>query len=147
MQIRGAQKQDLSSILQLYAQPGMDNGVVLDIATAEAIFARMAHYPSYRLFVVETEDAIVGSYALLIMDNLAHLGTPSAIVEDVVVHPQWQGQGIGKHMMAHAMDLARKARCYKLMLSSNAKREAAHAFYESLGFTRHGYSFRMDLVN
>ncbi len=31
------------------------------------------------------------------------------------------------------------------MLSSTAKRERAHAFYEQLGFTRHGYSFRMDL--
>ena len=34
--------------------------------------------------------------------------------------------------------------CYKLVLSSNAKRERAHAFYESLGFERHGYSFRIE---
>ena len=32
------------------------------------------------------------------------------------------------------------------MLSSNAKRERAHAFYESLGFERHGFSFRVNLV-
>jgi len=32
------------------------------------------------------------------------------------------------------------------MLSSNAKREDAHAFYESLGFVRHGFSFRFDLA-
>jgi hypothetical protein len=31
------------------------------------------------------------------------------------------------------------------MLSSNAKRERAHAFYEAFGFDRHGFSFRVDI--
>ena len=44
-------------------------------------------------------------------------------------------------MMAHAVQQARAAGCYKLALSSNAKRVAAHAFYESLGFAQHGLSF------
>jgi GNAT superfamily N-acetyltransferase len=48
-------------------------------------------------------------------------------------------------MMAFARERCREKRCYKLVLSSNAKRESAHAFYESLGFARHGYSFRLDL--
>ena len=33
--------------------------------------------------------------------------------------------------------------CYKTSLSANLKREHAHAFYESLDFERHGYSFRV----
>ena len=35
----------------------------------------------------------------------------------------------------------REQGCYKLALSSGMPREAAHRFYESLGFRRHGYSF------
>ncbi len=31
-----------------------------------------------------------------------------------------------------------------LSLSANMKRAKAHAFYESLGFERHGYSFRSE---
>ena len=46
-------------------------------------------------------------------------------------------------MMRFALDRCRAKGCYKLALSSNAKRERAHAFYESLGFERHGYSFRV----
>ena len=46
-------------------------------------------------------------------------------------------------MMEFALDLCRAKGCYKLMLSSNAKRKRAHAFYESLGFERHGLSFRV----
>jgi GNAT superfamily N-acetyltransferase len=48
-------------------------------------------------------------------------------------------------MMRFALACCREKRCYKLVLSSNAKRVRAHAFYESLGFERHGYSFRVDL--
>jgi GNAT superfamily N-acetyltransferase len=91
------------------------------------------------------DATIVGTFALLVMDNLGHLGAPSAIVEDVAVDPQHQGHGIGRAMMKFALDRAQEQGCYKLMLSSNAKRERAHAFYESLGFTRHGFSFRVDL--
>jgi GNAT superfamily N-acetyltransferase len=45
--------------------------------------------------------------------------------------------------MAFAIERAREKRCYKLVLSSNAKRERAHAFYEQLGFERHGFGFRI----
>jgi GNAT superfamily N-acetyltransferase len=79
------------------------------------------------------------------MHNLAHQGTPSAIVEDVVVLEARQSQGVGRAMMAHAMAEARAAGCYKLMLSSNQKREGAHAFYASLGFQRHGFSFLIEM--
>ena len=78
------------------------------------------------------------------MHNLAHRGAPSAIAEDVVVDSACQGQGIGRQMMAHALQLAKEAGCYKLALSSNRKRKDAHAFYESLGFQQHGLSFVME---
>ena len=93
----------------------------------------------------ENPERLIGSYALLVMHNLAHRGTPSAIVEDVVVDVQHRSQGIGREMMAHAMAQARAAGCYKLALSSNVRRERAHAFYESLDFKRHGYSFVIDI--
>lgn len=145
LQVRQASAADLPSVLTLYAQPAMDNGNVLPIAEAEQLLAQFSHYPNYRLFVACENDAIVGTFALLVMHNLAHQGTPSAIVEDVVVSESHQSQGIGRDMMHHAMALAREADCYKLVLSSNQKRERAHAFYESLGFQRHGFSFSIEI--
>jgi GNAT superfamily N-acetyltransferase len=150
--IREATEDDLPAVLTLYAQPAMDNGKVLTLPEAKQLLAQFRQYPSYRLWVAcEAEsdaspDAdnggqVVGTYALLVMHNLAHQGTPSAIVEDVVVSAERQSQGIGQLMMQHAQEQARVAGCYKLVLSSNQKRERAHAFYESLGFQRHGFSF------
>lgn len=149
LDIRQANAADLSDVLALYAQPGMNDARVLDLAQAQEIHAQFARYPSYRLFVAcatDAPDRLLGSYALLVMHNLAHMGAPSAIAEDVVVDASHRGQGIGRQLMAHAVALAREAGCYKLALSSNRKREHAHAFYESLGFERHGYSFVIETL-
>lgn len=141
---REASREDLPEILRLYMQPDMDDGTALSLPEAEQIFERMARYPDYKLHVATDGERIVGTFALLIMDNLGHLGAPSAIVEDVAVDPELHGKGIGRLMMQHALSLAADKGCYKLVLSSNLKRALAHAFYGSLGFERHGYSFRVD---
>jgi GNAT superfamily N-acetyltransferase len=141
--IRKATKADLAAILALYAEVGDTES--LHLGEAERILDRMARYPDYAVYVAQCEGEIVGTFALLIMDNLAHCGAPSGVVEDVVVHPCWQGQGIGKAMMRFAMRKCAEAGCYKLVLSSNVVREPAHRFYESLGFGVHGYSFQIDV--
>lgn len=141
LQIRQATQKDIASVLDLYAQPDLDDGQMLSQEAAQEVFAQFSRYPNYRLFVALDGDTVVGTYALLVMHNLAHRGMPSAIAEDVVVAADRQGQGIGRHMMAHAVAEARAAGCYKLALSSNRKRTQAHAFYESLGFAQHGLSF------
>jgi GNAT superfamily N-acetyltransferase len=143
--IRPATAADLPGVLALYAQPDMDNGKVMALEEAAQVWAQFSHYPNYRLYVACEGEAVMGTFALLVMHNLGHQGTPSAIVEDVVVHVAHQSQGLGRDMMHHAMALAREAGCYKLVLSSNQKRERAHAFYESLGFQRHGFSFSIEI--
>jgi GNAT superfamily N-acetyltransferase len=143
--VRQAGAADIPAVLALYAQPDLDDGKVLPVEQAVALLERFGRYPDYTLYVAEQADEIVGSFALLVMDNLGHLGTPSGIVEDVVVAPARQSQGIGQAMMEFALERCREKGCYKLVLSSNAKRTRAHAFYESLGYERHGYSFRVNL--
>lgn len=143
--VREASRSDLPEVLRLYAQPEMDDGEVLPLAEAERVFDRMAAYPDYRLYVAVRDERIVGSFALLVMDNLGHRGARSGAVEDVVVDPHCQGQGIGRAMMRHALRLCGEKGCYKVALSSGLNRKRAHAFYESLGFERHGYSFRITL--
>jgi GNAT superfamily N-acetyltransferase len=145
LEIRAADIDDLSSILELYAQPSIDDGRRLAKDKAETIFHRITGYPNYKIYIALLNGKVVGTFALLIMDNLGHLGAPSGIVEDVAVDPDCQGRGIGRAMMQHAMQSCREAGCYKLSLSSNLKREQAHRFYKSLGFNQHGYSFLIDL--
>lgn len=146
--MREANESDLDEVLALYQGVEDSPEHVLTLDEARTILARFRDYPSYRLWVA-CENAgpgadVVGTYALLVMHNLAHRGAPSAIVEDVVVAADRKGQGIGRQMMAHAVQQAHEAGCYKLALSSHRKRTDAHAFYESLGFAQHGLSFSIE---
>ena len=141
--IRIATREDLPAVLELYRQAGLDRDGGMTPQEAGMVFMRFSAYPSYKLYVACLGDRIVGTFALLIMDNLAHHGTPSGIVEDVAVDPDSQGRGIGKSMMGFAREICRSKGCYKLSLTSNQLREGAHAFYEAIGFERHGYSFRV----
>ena len=143
IRIRAASSADLGTVLALYRALETGAEVGLDQAGAKRIFARMNQYPDYHLYVAEEEGEILGAFALLIMDNLAHSGAPSGVVEDVVVRADQRGRGIGKRMMEFALERCREAGCYKMTLSSNLQREQAHRFYDSLGFERHGYSFRV----
>lgn len=139
--IREASEADLPAVLALYGHPEIDGPALLPLEEARRLFERFRSYPNYRLFVASAGPDIVGTFTLLIIDNLAHAGARSGLVEDVVVSSSHQYQGIGKQMMRFALERCREAGCYKLALSSNLKRAAAHQFYESLGFEKHGYSF------
>jgi GNAT superfamily N-acetyltransferase len=138
--IRIATAADLPAILALYGQRDLDDGDVLSPEDARLTLERIRSYPDYRVYVAVAGGEVVGTFALLIMDNLAHRGAPSGVVEDVVVRGDRRGRGIGTRMMRFAMERCRQRGCYKLALSSNLVRADAHRFYESLGFHRHGVS-------
>jgi GNAT superfamily N-acetyltransferase len=145
LSIRPADESDLPDVLRLLAQPAMDDGRVLGLEHAKAVFSEICRVPNYRLYVAVQSHAVVGTFALLIMPNLGHRGSPSGVLEDIVVADGRHGTGIGRCMVGHAIALCRAKGCYKMVLSSNLRRTEAHAFYEHLGFERHGYSYRIDL--
>jgi GNAT superfamily N-acetyltransferase len=143
--IREARAADVPAILAIYRDAGIEGDEGFTVEEATAHLESFRSYPNYRVFVATLQDEVVGTYSLLIMDNLAKRGLRSGIVEEVGVTPNHQGQGIGRTMMHHAMEECRAAGCYKLALSSNMRRTEAHEFYETLGFERHGYSFSVSL--
>jgi len=143
---RLAADDDLTEVVSLCAMLYEESdGATPSRNKTEAIFSRIKQYPDYRIYLAESGGKTAGTFSLLIFDNLGHGGTPSAIVENVVVYPEYRGRGIGKQMMGFAMRQAREAGCYKLALSTNVKRKEAHHFYESLGYKRHGYSYLIDI--
>ncbi|MBL0728863.1 GNAT family N-acetyltransferase [Piscinibacter sp. HJYY11] len=142
LDVREARRTDIRTLIDLYTAAGLDTRGAHDETEMRMNWDRMrTAAPGVRVFIFSLAGLPVGTYTLFILPLLAHSGAPEAVVEDVAVHPEAQGQGIGRRMMEHARELAREAGCYKLALSSNQKRVEAHAFYERLGFERHGYSF------
>jgi ribosomal protein S18 acetylase RimI-like enzyme len=59
-----------------------------------------------------------------------------SVIEDVVVDEKVRKQGIGEALLLHAIELAKEAGASGVALTSNPKREAANALYQSIGFKR-----------
>lgn len=142
--IRPALPQDYPALLALYAEPDF-NGESLSAEEARPIFDAMRSYPFYKPFLLEVNDQPVATFSLLILDNPAHMGSPIAMVENIVVKSGWQGKGLGRRMMAEAGRIASSKGAYKLILATGLKRTGAHQFYEDLGFERYGYSYGLPL--
>lgn len=144
LRFRVADEPDIDELLRLYGQLASGTGG-LGRARLTEIFRELRERSGTDVWLVERDAAVVGTFILYILPALGDRCRPLAVVEDVVVDEAQRGGGIGRQMMAFAIEKAREANCYKLMLSSNLRRAEAHRFYESIGFQRHGYSFLVDL--
>lgn len=95
-----------------------------------------------RTFVAESEDRVVGTLTLLIEQKFIHAGGLVGHIEDVAVHKDHQGKGIGKELVLHAVEESKKAGCYKVILDCF---EELVPFYSALGFRRFNVGMRVDV--
>lgn len=90
--------------------------------------------PRDRLIVAESDGKIAGTLQLTLLPGLSRHGMLRAQVEAVRVASWTRGQGIGRQMIAWAVDQARAAGCGLVQLTSDKRRDDAIRFYSSLGF-------------
>jgi GNAT superfamily N-acetyltransferase len=145
VEIEKAQTSDLAGITGLIGQDDMSPDSRLDSHEVEKLFKDFCANPWHELYVAKQQENIIGTFSLFIVQHLSHNGGRSLIVEDVVVKTEFQGKGIGRKMMEFAIERGQALGCYKIFLSSGAKRTDAHAFYEGLGFQKHGFTFYLPL--
>lgn len=148
--IRPATEADLPRIVELLAQLSPEDPDREDTSSPlpynyHLVFREMAQ-GKQRLLVAESRRKIVGTLVLVVVPNLSHKGTPFGIIENVVVDEKHRSKGIGEALIIHAVDAARKAGCYKVVLTSNKRRTDAHRFYERLGFAQSHAAFRINLM-
>jgi len=77
--------------------------------------------------------------------HLQAKGGRCAEIESVHVHPDHRGSGVGTALLRDAVARARALGCYRVQLTSNARREDAHRLYERLGFSPTHVGFKMPL--
>lgn len=138
VQFRPATRDDTATLHALTVE-GLDSH--LGLTQFASCLESVLDGDSLAVWIAESSRSIAGTYSIAIVPTHGARCAPLALVDDVIVGSTFRGRGIGRLMMQHAMDIARRAGCYKLMLSSNLRRTDAHAFYEALGFEQHGYSY------
>lgn len=101
------------------------------IAFTEHNYRELIAAPHSHLFLLYRGDSVVGMLTVGIY--FSPTGS-KAWIEDVVVDEASRGLGLGRMLVAYAIDYCRQQQVSTLMLTSNPKRIAANALYRSLGF-------------
>jgi GNAT superfamily N-acetyltransferase len=59
------------------------------------------------------------------------------LIENLAVHPDQQGKGLGEHLLGHARSLAQELGYHEIRLYTNAAFAANIAFYSKRGFSEY----------
>ena len=86
-----------------------------------------------RVFVLRREGAIVGMINLLFTISTAEGGFV-VLLEDLVVHKQFQGHGYGSKLLNHAIEFARQKNFLRITLLTDRPENVAHEFFRRHGF-------------
>jgi len=97
----------------------------------------------HRTYVARFDGRVVGSATLLLDRKFIHGGGLVGHLEDVAVHQDWQGRGLGTALVRHATAAAQALGCYKVILNCH---EPLVPFYERLQFRSHDSGMRIDFA-
>ena len=86
-----------------------------------------------RVFVLRRDGAIVGMINLLFTISTAEGGFV-ILLEDLVVHKQFQGHGYGKKLLQHAIDFAKQKNFLRVTLLTDRPENVAQDFFRKHGF-------------
>src|SRR3954447_16077284 len=86
-----------------------------------------------RVFVLRHNGAIVGMINLLFTISTAEGGFVM-LLEDLVVHTQYQGQGYGNKLLEHAIDFAKKKNFLRITLLTDRPELRSQELFKRYGF-------------
>jgi GNAT superfamily N-acetyltransferase len=129
--IRQAEAMDKRDIERLYKILISESD---HINVLETHIEQIKEDPNNFLYVWDQQGQVIGTSMLHILPDPMFAARPYALIENVIVDPGYQGQGIGKQLMQHIEEQCIKANCTVMMLLSHSSRVEAHRFYENIGF-------------
>lgn len=99
----------------------------------------------YRIFA-EVDGKVIGRAYLYVIENENRDGAKYGILGEVLVEKEARGGGLGTQLVGQVIEKAKEIGCYKLLADSRFEREKVHSFYERFGFIKHGFEFRLNLL-
>ena len=146
VKIRRARLGDAEAIEHLYRQLHPDDYTSPGARRMRRALGVLLGNRDHSVLVAVKENQVVGAIHVLIFRHLGRALRPMAIVENVVVDSGNRSAGVGKRLVEAAVKIARREKCYRLSLTTNRKRKAAHRFYERLGWRRTHFCFTLPLT-
>ena len=148
MKFREANKDDISSIVQLIADDELGSkreNFTLPIPIEYKIaFDKIDSDENQELIVVENELLeIIGTLQLSFIQYLTYQGGIRAQIEAVRIRKDKRGLGIGKAMFEWAIIRAKERKAHLIQLTTDKKRLDAIKFYKDLGFINSHQGMKM----
>ena len=133
--IEQATMEDLPQMVDLlYELFGQEGDFVPDRMKQERGLRLILEQPSRgRIFVYRWNDAIVGMVNLLFTISTAEGGFV-VLLEDVIVRVDYRGRGVGKQLLAHAIEYAKKKEFLRITLLTDRINEEGQSFFAKMGF-------------
>lgn len=101
-----------------------------------ALLARIAQQDG-RLLAADAQGRVVGALGLVVQDDPPFIRADvrrHVYVTDLVVDPNWRGQGIGRLLLAEAEAIARRKGLKRLVIGVLAGNDGAARLYQGFGF-------------
>ncbi|MEM9951292.1 MAG: GNAT family N-acetyltransferase [Chloroflexota bacterium] len=146
VQIRQAQEQDIPTLCQLIMtvqelhrqeMPHRYRAITPDDPALVQLFANKLGDEQETIFIAEINDEAIGYLSLQIRDIPDHplvFGYRGGHIDQMSVNEAYQGQGVGKALMNHAIEFAKSQNVGRMTLGVVAFNQRAIRFYESFGF-------------
>ena len=85
------------------------------------------------IIVARSTNQVIGIVSLLYTVSTA-LGGRVALLEDMLIHPDFRNQAIGSCLLSHAVNIAREKGCRRITLLTDKHNLPAQRFYRRHGF-------------
>jgi ribosomal protein S18 acetylase RimI-like enzyme len=130
--IRPARPDDIEAVYGIYMHPSVIPWLshdAMDLNAFRPVFAKLLAAESF--FIEERNGAVAGFYRITRYEgrasHVAELGM-------LAVHPDWQGRGLAREMVAAALENLKAAGVIRAQLLVEPENARAIAFYARMGF-------------
>ena len=131
--IRKANNDDLEAILELINSPQADNGTAMESRDANTIYQSILEDPNYFQIVASSENGIIGMVTLVIIMQMSHEGTTSALITDLITVENDNSAEIATQLLLYTTNLAQEYGCYKTILHSDYQLSQTASAAQALG--------------
>lgn len=83
------------------------------------------------IIVIEVENKIIGTGTLIIEPKLTYNISYMGHIENILIHENYRGKGLGKLIVRYLSNYAKEYGCYRIDLTCEERLEY---FYKKLGF-------------
>jgi ribosomal protein S18 acetylase RimI-like enzyme len=109
------------------------------------LFEKIINSNTSKLFIATDEEKVVGFLEIHAVPRLRKANY-YAEIESLFVKEAYRGAGVAAKLMETAIEWAKQQKFDCIRLYTGHKLERAHAFYEKMGFTHAGRTYKFSLI-